>query len=71
MIDCSPRRQRHNGVIQSPLGQPQGDVIATPLPVVYQDAPAEGLSGASLLTALLTSVMISVAVTMVMTPKLG
>ncbi len=46
------------------------DAIATPLSVVYQDAPTEDIFG-GLLLALLTSVMISVAVTMVMTPKIG
>jgi len=69
MIDCRPRRQRYDGVIPSPLGEPRGDMIATPLPVVYQDAPAEELSGGSLLIALLFSVMISVAVSMVMPPR--
>ena len=69
MIDCSPKLRKHDGAIQSPLGEPLRDVTATPIPVVYQDAPAGELSGRALLTALLTSVMISVAVTMVMTPK--
>lgn len=47
------------------------EAIATPLPVVHQDAPTGEISGSALLIALLTSVMISVAVTMVMTPKMG